>query len=155
LNPILKKLVDGVDQIVSEPSDKEQYDRIVIAGKKILFDKKTHDSISWLREPTDLAVLVTGVSDLIAILSEKSNGTIRPDPAMGAAVTLVADVLDFTERSQGVPVTQEIADAAVLAINEKMSEGGAEQPAEQPVEEPQPQPQPQPQPPQGLIGAGA
>ncbi len=143
MNPILKKLVDGVDQIVSEPSDKEQYERIVLAGKKVLFDEKTHDKISWLRDPTDLAVLVAGVADLIAILSEKSNGTMKPDPAKGAAVTLVADVLDFTERAQGVPVTQEIADAAVLAIDEKMSEG------EQPVEQP-PQPSPQPQ---GLIGA--
>ena len=150
MNPILEKLVDGVDQIVSEPSDKEQYERIVLAGKKVLFDEKTHDKISWLREPADLSVLVTGVSDLIAILSEKSNGTMNPDPAKGAAVTLVADVLDFTERAQGVPVTQEIADAAVLAINEKMSEG--EQPVEQPVEQQSPA-QPQPPQPQGLIGA--
>jgi len=150
MNPILKKIEDGVDRIVSEPGDKEQYDRIVIAGKKVMFDESTSKHISWLQNPSDLAAMVTGIFDLIAILGEMSKGTMKSDPAIGAAVSLAMQALDFAERAQGIPVTQEIADAAVHAVNEKMLEGASQQPSEQPQAEATAQPSL----PQGLIQSG-
>ena len=155
MNPILQKIQDGVDQIASEPGSKEQYDRILLAGKKIMFDPATHDKISWMQNPSDMAALVTGVADLIAIIGEKSNNTMQDDPAAGAAVSLVMEALDFAERAQGVAVTQETADAAVMAMNEKMQGGGQgeqhQAPQEPAAQQPMAQPPAQPR---GLITTG-
>ena len=151
MNPILQKIEDGVEQIASDPESKDQYDRILLAGKKIMFDTATHANISWMQNPSDLAALVTGVSDLISIIGEKSNNTMQNDPAAGAAVSLVMEALDFAERAQGVVVTQEMADAAVQAVNEKM-QGGGEQQQEPTEQTPMVQQTAQPR---GLIGTGA
>lgn len=157
MNPILQKIQDGVEQIASDPESKDQYDRIVLAGKKIMFDPETHDKISWMQNPTDLATLVTGVADLIAIIGEKSNNTMQDDPAAGAAVSLVMEALDFAERAQGVAITQEMADSAVMATNEKMQGGGQSEQPQEPAA-PQQTQQSAAQPPgqaRGLINMGA
>ena len=148
MNPILQKIQDGVEQIASDPESKDQYDRIVLAGKKIMFDPETHDKISWMQNPTDLATLVTGVADLIAIIGEKSNNTMQDDPAAGAAVSLVMEALDFAERAQGVAITQEMADSAVMATNEKMQGGGQSEQPQEPAAQPPGQAR-------GLINMGA
>ena len=148
MNPILKNVIDSVDQIASDPASKEQYDRIVLAGKKIMFDKATHDKISWLQNPEDLSVLVNGVFDLITIITELGNDAVQPDPLHGAAVVLTMEALDFAGRVNDLEITEEVAQAAVQAIDEKMSElnqGAANS-------EPMPEAQPMtPQQPQGLI----
>ena len=109
-----------------------------------------------MQNPTDLAALVTGVSDLLAIIGEKSNNTMQEDPAAGAAVSLVMEALDFAERAQGVAVTQEMADAAVMAMNEKMQGGGQgeqpQAPQDQAAQQPMQQPPAQPR---GLLNMGA
>jgi hypothetical protein len=148
MNPLLKQVVDSVDQIASDPADKEQYDRIVLAGKKIMFDKATHDKISWLQDAEDLSVLVNGVFDLITIITELSGNAVKPDPLHGAAVVLVMEALDFAAAVNEIEITPDVARAAVEAIDEKMSElssGASKSP-----EEPMPQAM-SPQQPQGLI----
>jgi len=150
MNPILQTVEDSVDQIVADPGDKDQYDRIVLAGKKIMFDEATHDKISWMQEPSDLAALVTGVFDLMAIIGEVSKNTMKADPAKGAAVSLVIEALDFAERAQGLEITEEIVQAAVQLINEKMN--AQDKPAEQPPAQPPAQTTAQ-TPAQGLINA--
>jgi hypothetical protein len=148
MNPLLKQVVDSVDQIASDPADKEQYDRIVLAGKKIMFDKATHDKISWLQDAEDLSVLVNGVFDLITIITELSGNAVKPDPLHGAAVILVMEALDFASRVNEIEITPDVAQAAVQAIDEKMSElnqGAASAPTSEPM------PQAQPKQPQGLI----
>ena len=61
---------------------------------------------------------------------------------------MVMEALDFAERAQGVKITQEMADAAVRAVNEKMQ---GSRPGEQ-QQEPAVQP---PAKPRGLISMGA
>ncbi|WP_395010401.1 hypothetical protein [Undibacterium sp.] len=150
MNPLLKNVVDSVDQIASDPASKEQYDRIVLAGKKIMFDKATHDKISWLQNPEDLSVLVNGVFDLITIITELGGKDVQNDPLHGAAVVLTMEALDFAGRVNEIEITEEVAQAAVQAIDEKMSElnQGA---ASAPMQETQPMSEPEAPMPQGLI----
>lgn len=150
MNPILKNVVYSVDQIASDPDSKEQYDRIVLAGKKIMFDKATHDKISWLQNPEDLSVLVNGVFDLITIITELGGKDVQNDPLHGAAVVLTMEALDFAGRANEIEITEDIAQAAVQAIDEKMSElnQGA---ASAPMQETQPMSEPEAPMPQGLI----
>lgn len=150
MNPLLKNVVDSVDQIASDPASKEQYDRIVLAGKKIMFDKATHDKISWLQNPEDLSVLVDGVFDLITIITELGGKDVQNDPLHGAAVVLTMEALDFAGRVNEIEITEDIAQAAVQAIDEKMSElnQGA---ASAPTQETQPMTEPEAPMPQGLI----
>jgi len=163
MNPILQQIEDTVDGIVESPESKDQYDRIVIAGKKIMFDEASHDQISWMKEGTDLAGVVTGVADMISILNDMSKGTMQKEPAHGAAITLTMEALDFKERAQGFEITQELANTALGAIDEHMKAGYAkdEPPvgveptpmAQSALTEPQPVARP-PAAPQGLINAG-
>lgn len=148
MNPILKKVVDSVDQISSDPASKEQYDRIVLAGKKIMFDKATHDKISWLQNPEDLSVLVNGVFDLITIITELSGNAVQQDPLHGAAVVLTMEALDFAGRVNDIEITPEIAKAAVQAIDEKMGELNSGESANAEPQEPPPM-----SPQQGLINS--
>lgn len=145
MNPILQNVVDSVEQIATDPQSKEQFDRIVMAGKKIMFDKATHDKLSWLQEPSDLAVLVNGVFDLITIITELSKNTAQQDPLHGAAVVLTMEALEFASRLNEIEITPEIAQAAVQAIDERMSEmnSGTQSAA--------PQVQQEPSQPKGLI----
>lgn len=149
MNPILKEVVNNIDQISTDPASKEQYDRIVLAGKKIMFDKETHNKISWLQNPEDLSVLVNGVFDLITIITELSGNAAQPDPLHGAAVVLTMEALDFAGRVNEIEITPDIAKAAVQAIDEKMNElnAGAQNSAE-PQEQQTMSP---PAAPQGLI----
>ncbi len=150
MNPLLKNVVDSVDQIASDPASKEQYDRIVLAGKKIMFDKATHDKISWLQNPEDLSVLVNGVFDLITIITELGGKDVQNDPLHGAAVVLTMEALDFAGRVNELEITEDVAQAAVQAIDEKMNElnQGA---ASAPMQETQPMSEPEAPMPQGLI----
>ena len=150
MNPLLKSVVDSVDQIASDPASKEQYDRIVLAGKKIMFDKATHDKISWLQNPEDLSVLVNGVFDLITIITELGGKDVQNDPLHGAAVVLTMEALDFAGRVNELEITEDVAQAAVQAIDEKMSElnQGA---ASAPMQETPPMSEPEAPMPQGLI----
>lgn len=129
MDPILKEVVNNVDNISSDPASKEQYDRIVLAGKKIMFDKATHDKISWLQNPEDLSVLVNGVFDLITIIAEVSGNTAQQDPLHGAAITLTMEALDFAGRVNEIEITPDIAQSAVQAIDKKMSELNAGAPS--------------------------
>ena len=151
MNPILKEVVNSIDQIASDPASKEQYDRIVLAGKKIMFDKATHDKISWLQDAEDLSVLVNGVSDLITIITELGGDAINQDALHGAAVVLTMEALDFAGRVNDIEITPEIAQSAVQAIDEKMSELSTGAPSN--AEPQQQEPMPQPTMPQGLINS--
>jgi len=152
MNPYLQKIADTVDAVVDSEEAKDQYARILMAGKRIMFDEKTHKDISWLQEGADPVAIVNGVVDLIAIIGELSEGTMQPEPALGAAITLTMEALDFAERANGLEITEEIANTAALAIDERMKEGMKQPSTEQP---PAPAEQPPPAAPQGLINAGS
>ena len=120
-NKILKQVVDGIEQKV-EPEMRGAYDRIVTAGLKIMFGEETHDMMAKeLEKEGDIATNVAdGISRLIALLYVKSKETMPIPAAILASITLMAEALDFAERKMGVPVTNDVVDAAAEATAEQV-----------------------------------
>ena len=134
------------------PADKAQaYDRIVAAGKKILYSEQMQPQIDELiKTPGDMGEKIgQGVVGLMALLLDKSNGTLPPQLIIPAATELVAEVGDFLKQSgmkvsdadisEGmasmVQLLMETAGVSPEQLPELLKQGGA-QPAEQPAAAP-------------------
>ena len=166
MNPILEKIISGIEEKI-KPEDKSSYDRIVLAGTKILFDQKTHGKmIEILQGHGDLpSKIADGITRLIGLLYQASENTMPMQAVIPAAITLMVKALDFAERGMGQKLDKDIiaectkqTSAAVLQqfgvtpekIQSFLSSQGQPQ-------EPQPEPiQQTPQAaPTGLINQGA
>jgi hypothetical protein len=108
-NPLIIKAEAAIDAKVS-PSDKEAYDRIVLAGKKVMFSKETHGQlVQGFNEADDkLTTLVEGVIALIGILFQQSKGTMPPGPMILAGQSLLMEALDFMEEAQMIEVDEQM-----------------------------------------------
>jgi hypothetical protein len=152
INPVMQDTEKRIESNVS-PEIQDQYERIVVAGDKIMFSPKTHSNVSWLQSPADASIVADGVAELITIIDEESKGSMKMEPAIYASVTLAMHALDFVERTQGSQVTQEMADATSNAVMGQVLEkfgigsGAGQQGAQQDI------PPQVAQQPTGLIGA--
>lgn len=108
-NPLIIKAEAAVDAKVS-PADKEAYDKIVLAGMKVMFSKETHGQlIQGFKEAGDpLTAIVDGVIALIGILFQQSKGTMPPGPMVLAGQSLLMEALDFMEESRLIEVNEQM-----------------------------------------------
>lgn len=88
-------------QMTIPPDKADAYDRIVAAGKKILYSEQMQPQIDELiQAPGDMGEKIgQGVVGLIALLLDQSNGTLPPQLIIPAATELVAEVGDFLKQS--------------------------------------------------------
>jgi len=116
-NPLLKQVEAGIEKQV--PTDiREAYDRIVVAGMKIMFDEKSHGNMQLVKDPqakNDIVGSVSkGIAGLMYIMHEQSRGpnggepTMPLEPAVLASITLMTKSLDFAERGLGVRIDRQI-----------------------------------------------
>lgn len=88
-------------QIQMPPELQEAYDRVVIAGMKVMFSEATNQKVMNALKGegpigTRLGVAIAG---LIATLFQKSNKTIPPQVLIPAGVDLLAQAADFIKKS--------------------------------------------------------
>lgn len=124
--------------------------RLVIAGKKILYSAKTREKILAGLQPTPESVgnTIAGVMGLI--LNQAGPDKAKPDLIVPAGVMLVGDLLKFLSETQDVEVTDELSKASIAAFAQVMvDQMGPAQQAQQPQ---QPAAQPAAQQPQ-MMGA--
>lgn len=88
-------------QMTIPPDKAGAYERIVAAGKKILYSEQMQPQIDELiKAPGDMGQKIgQGVVGLIALLLDQSNGTLPPQLIIPAATELVAEVGDFLKQS--------------------------------------------------------
>jgi hypothetical protein len=108
-NPLIIKAEAAVDSKVSS-SDKEAYDKIVLAGMKVMFSKETHGQlVQGFNDAEDkLTTLVEGVIALIGILFQQSRGTMPPGPMVLAGQSLLMEALDFMEEAGMIEVDEQV-----------------------------------------------
>lgn len=111
------------------PKLKNVYDRIIVAGMKLMWSDQTHkEMVSYLeriKSPQDVpAVIAHGIAKVIQILIREGN--IKPkleDPfypaSMLAAQVLCMDALQYVEQKKKIPIDQ-----ALLAETHKLLMAG-------------------------------
>lgn len=96
------------------PASKDAFDRISLAGKKILFDPKFHQNMELVKNPASrqdpVDTISTGILGLMWILISHAGlklanmNAAQLMPYGCAASVLMLDVMDFANQSYGIPV---------------------------------------------------
>lgn len=102
-----------------DPNDKIAVQKVVTAGKKIMFDESTFPQFKQgmtkgMPMPQKLATEAVG---LLVTLQDKANGTIPRQVLLPAALGLLLEIASFMEEAKvGEPTKQDITAAGQLLI---------------------------------------
>jgi hypothetical protein len=97
------------NNIKMPPELQEAYDRVVIAGMKVMFSDESHKMMLQFMDeegPAD-EKLGKGIAGLMLILFKESNETIPPQVIIPAAVQLLMRAADFAKKSGMEDITNE------------------------------------------------
>lgn len=103
------------------------YDRVVLAGMKVMFDKQTHQMmLDEMNKPGAIDdKLSQGIIGLMLMLWKQSNQTMPPQVIIPAAIELLMQAADFVEKSKTAQITdQDISAALQKAVFGIMQEFG-------------------------------
>lgn len=110
---------DSIRQNMNMPVHLQNaFDRVIAAGMKLMYDKKTNKLMMQGLDTKPIAQLLgEGTVGLMGILSEQSNGTIPPEVIIPAGMYLIAEAADFYEKSGVLSVSNsDIAEAIQIYI---------------------------------------
>jgi hypothetical protein len=124
---------EGVRNKLEIPDNlKDAYDRIVVAGMKVMFDKSTHEMALKAMQgdgPVEQR-LAQGIAGLMGMLVEKSNKTMPPQLVIPAGIELLAAAADFIKQSGSEPIEdQQIGEAMALFVQLILEQSGVTDPA--------------------------
>ena len=118
VNQILTKIEQGVEGQV-KPDTKNAFDRIVVAGMKVMFDESTHKMMTEQLNPDDIVGSVPkGIATLMKILYMESKQKMPIPAAIPASIVLMTKALDFAERTMGVQLTPDLVAEVTQATGE-------------------------------------
>jgi hypothetical protein len=119
------------ENIKMPPKLQSAYDRVVLAGMKIMFSEKTNKVVmKQMQGPGPLSErLGMGIAGLMATLFKESNKTIPPAVIIPAGVYLLAQAADFLKKTQIENIDDKAIGVAMqifVEITIKMFGGDAE-----------------------------
>lgn len=120
-NEMIIKAEAGVDAKVP-PKDKAAYDKIVLAGMKVMFeDDQMHAQLlQGLKESPNVKTVVEGIIGILGLLFKESRNTMPPGPMILAGQSLLMEALDFMEEGGLIEVTPQVLDEATQLYIESM-----------------------------------
>ncbi len=111
MNPILEKIKDTIRAKVTAPN-KQDFERVVTAGKKIMFDKKTHANLEMIKNPEarkdPINTVSKGIAGLMWVMYMQSKQSMSPEVLVMAGIVLMCEFFDFAERGLGIEITNEV-----------------------------------------------
>jgi hypothetical protein len=123
-DPILKQIETGIEAKVP-PQLRSMYKSIVVAGMAIMFSAKTHNLMKKrLAASNDIVSNVsTGIANMIAGISNEVIHKLPPGQqqaflpaAVLASLTLMCQMLNYSEKTGGQTITPQIAEGCVQAV---------------------------------------
>jgi hypothetical protein len=108
-NPTLQKIEEGVQAKVPQPMQ-AAYQKIVLAGMKIMFSAQTHPfMVQQLSQKGDVVDHVAQyVAGLLGVMYKQSKGTMPIKAAIPAATALMCEALDFLDKSGKLKITDQV-----------------------------------------------
>lgn len=115
------QLLMNVEQAAASkvpPDQKDRFDKIVIAGMKVMYSPETSDMMqSQLKNAGDPAENAgEGAAKLFGILMHESKGTMPMQAAIPAMQVLLCEGLDFMEQAGLIQITNDIIAEATKAM---------------------------------------
>lgn len=113
MNPLLRKVMASVEATV-KPADKDAYTRIVTAGLKFAFDKKSHSTVTEGLDKSENKIedAGKGAVGLVLMLRQQSGNTMPIAPMVQAGAVLLFHALDYCEQALGVKIGNAEIDTA-------------------------------------------
>lgn len=108
------------NNIKMPPELQEAYERVVIAGMKIMFSKETHRiMLKEMQRPGSVAErLGTGIAGLMLLMVKESNNTLPPPVIIPAGMELLMQAVDFLRQTNMEKITnKDIGDAIEVMIS--------------------------------------
>ena len=133
MNPLLANIIENTEKHVP-PKDADEFHRIVLAGKKLIFDPKFHQNMELVKNPASrqdpVHTISNGVVGLMWMLYIHSNKSLHPTPLIMAGCIFMCEVYDFAERSFNIQVTNDVvANTWELTMDNMMKKLGVTQEA--------------------------
>ncbi len=110
-----------IDQNIQVPDDlKEPYQRVVLAGKKIMFDKKSHQKVrEVIQGDGPLGVrLGKGIATLMLMLYNESQATMPPAVIIPAGVNLLGEAVDYIRKTKMEEINNNVVAQAIQVFVE-------------------------------------
>ena len=110
-----------IKQNIKLPANlQEAYDRVVLAGKKIIFNKDTNKLVlDSIKGEGSLGVrLGKGISTLMLLLYRESQQTMPPSLIVPAGVCLLGEAADFIRQGKIEPINNNIIAEAIQVFIE-------------------------------------
>lgn len=111
------------------PELQNAYERVVVAGMKVMFSKETNKYVLKALESggSNADKLGTGVAELLLMLFAQSNKTMPPQVMIPAGTELVVQAADFVKQAGLMKVTnQDIGDGIQVMIQLVLKAFGAD-----------------------------
>jgi len=119
---------ESVRENMHIPADlQEGFDRVVLAGMKVMFSEETHSQVlQQLEGQGPIAQkLGQGVAGLMLMLFKESNQTMPPQLLIPAGIELLMQAVDFVKRGGlAKPTDKDIGDAMQIMIEVIMEKFG-------------------------------
>lgn len=125
-NPLIEQAKAKIDGSV-KPDQKDAYQRIVLAGKKVMFSKEMNAQLlAGLQDAEDVVgTTVDGVIGILGLLFKQSRNTMPAAPMVMAGQMLLLEALDFLEQAGMLEVTPDVlAQATQQYLNTMMPKIG-------------------------------
>jgi|MDTB01.1.fsa_nt_gb hypothetical protein len=110
-----------IKQNIKLPANlQEAYDRVVLAGKKIIFNKDTNKLVlDAIKGEGSLGIrLGKGISTLMMLLYRESQQTMPPSLIVPAGVCLLGEAADFIRKGKIEPINNNIIAEAIQVFIE-------------------------------------
>lgn len=113
------------------PELQEAYERVVVAGMKVMFDPKTHQmALEQLQGEGPISQrLGRAIAGMMILLFKESNNTMPPQVIIPAGTDLLVRAADFLKKSGIEQVTDEDIGEALNVMIETLLQGAGMDPA--------------------------
>lgn len=122
--------LDSVKKSIKMPPElQEAYERVVIAGMKVMFSKETHRvMLKELQKKGPVGDrLGKGIAGLMLLLFKESNNTMPPQVIIPAGMELMMQAVDFMRETKTAEVTnQDIGQGVQIMISTVASKFGVD-----------------------------